>query len=135
MLSIQSVMTRDVLTVNPKTPIFDALNLLAKENISGLPVVDQSNHVVGILTEKDVLSILLQENLTGRNKVEDFMSQNVVTFNENDDALEICKFFIKSHIRRVPITKDNKLVGIISRHDLVSLILEAKSKISDMRYD
>ena len=135
MISIKSIMTKNVIAVSPNLPIYEALDLLMKHKISGMPVVDSNNHVVGILTEKDVLKILIDKNLHAKNKVSDYMSHEVISFSEDEDAINICKFFIKSHIRRVPILKDNKLVGIVSRRDLVSLILEAKSKISSFRYD
>lgn len=135
MLPIKSIMTTNVISVHPETPIFDALHLLTKHRISGLPVVDQEMHVKGILSEKDVLRILLDKRLDGKKTVEDYMSREAVCFGEEDSASEVCKFFIKSHMRRVPICKEGKLIGIVSRHDIVELILEAKSKISDFRYD
>lgn len=135
MLPIKSIMTTDVIYVHPETPIFDALRLLTKHRISGLPVVDPEMHVKGILSEKDVLKILLDKNLDDKKTVDDYMTRDVVIFDEDTGASEVCKFFIKSHIRRVPICKEGKLIGIVSRHDIVELILEAKSKISDFRYD
>ena len=63
MLAIKSVMTADVISVQPDTPIYEALSLLAKHKISGMPVIDDEDHVVGILSEKDVLRILIDKNL------------------------------------------------------------------------
>ena len=134
MLSIKNVMTKDVVSVKEDTHIYEALDLLTKNKISGLPVLDDQNLVIGILSEKDVLRILLDKNIVTRNKVRDYMSSEVICFTEDDNAIDICKFFIRSNIRRVPIVKDGKLVGIISRRDIVALISEAKSKMSDLRY-
>ena len=135
MIPIKSFMTTDVVTVKPDVPIYEALHLLSEREISGMPVVDDNNQVVGILSEKDVLRILIDDKLDVTSKVSDYMSHGVVCFTETDNAFEICKFFINSHYRRVPIVKDGKLVGIVSRRDIVGLILEVKSKISDFRYD
>ena len=134
MFPVQSIMTTNVITVKPETPIFDALNLLVEHKISGMPVVDDRGFVVGVLSEKDVLEILIDKNLGIKKTVDDYMSRNVVSFTEEDSAIDICKFFIQSSFRRVPIVKDRKLVGIVSRRDIVELILEAKSKISDFRF-
>jgi len=134
MLSIKNIMTTDVITVNPATPIYEALDLLTKNKVSGLPVVDQNREVVGILTEKDVLKILIDQKVHIKTKVEDYMTSDVICFTEEDNAVEICKFFVKHNIRRVPIIRDGKLVGIVSRRDIVAVILEAKSKMSDFRY-
>ena len=134
MLPVKSIMTIGVITVNPETPIYEALSLLAKNEISGLPVIDDEEHVVGVLSEKDVLRILVDKSLDVKSTVDDYMSRDVICFSEEDSAIDICKFFIRSNIRRVPIVRDNKLVGIVSRADIIPLILEAKNKISNYRY-
>lgn len=133
MLSVKTVMNTNVITVTEDTSIYEALRLLSEKRISGMPVVDNNNSVVGILSEKDVLRILLDDNVGSNNVVGDFMSHDVISFTEEDNAIDVCKFFIKSHVRRVPIVKDGKLVGIVSRRDIVNLILEYKSKTDSMR--
>ena len=134
MLPLKSIMTIEVITVKADTPIYEALYLLTRNKISGIPVVDEDEKVIGVLSEKDVLTILFDKNLEVRSTVEDYMSRDIICFTEDDSAIDVCKFFIRSNIRRVPITKDNKLVGIVSRADIIPLILEAKNKISNFRY-
>ena len=134
MIIVKTVMTTDVKFVRADTPIYDALDILEREKVSGLPVLDESNHVVGILTEKDVLELLISKNTDLKSTVGDFMTREVICFQENDNVLDVCKFFIRSNIRRVPIVREGKLVGIVSRHDIVTLIREAKSKFSNFRY-
>ena len=134
MLPLKSIMTIGVITVKADTPIYEALYLLTRNKISGIPVVDEDEEVIGVLSEKDVLTILFDKKLEVRSTVEDYMSRDIICFTEDDSAIDVCKFFIRSNIRRVPITKDNKLVGIVSRADIIPLILEAKNKISNFRY-
>lgn len=134
MLPIKSIMTIGVISIKPDAPIYEALYLLARHMISGIPVVNEKEHVVGVLSEKDVLKILVDKKLHVNSTVDDYMSHDVICFSEEDSAIDVCKFFIRSHIRRVPIVKENKLVGIVSRADIIPLILEAKNKISNFRY-
>jgi len=134
MFPIKTIMTKDVYTVKESTPIFEALQLLKKYEVSGLPVVDEEMNLKGILTEKDVLRILIDSDSHYRAQVRDFMTRDVVAFKEDDSAFEVCQFFLNSHIRRVPICEGKKLVGIVSRRDIITLIVEAKSKISDARF-
>lgn len=134
MLPLKSIMTVGVITVKADTPIYEALYLLAKNKISGIPVVDDEQQVIGVLTEKDVLKILFDKKFDVKSTVDDYMSREVICFSEEDSAIDVCKFFIRSNIRRVPIVKDNKLVGIVSRADIIPLILEARDKISNFRY-
>lgn len=133
MIPINDVMTTNVISVQPDLPIFDAIQLLLKNKISGLPVVDADNVLQGILSEKDVLSILVKGNYTSSQKVSDYMSRKVVSFKEDADAIEIAKYFINNHIRRVPIVCDNKLVGVVSRRDLIELIVDARNRMSNER--
>lgn len=134
MLPIKSIMTTEVISITPETPIYEALHLLTRHKISGIPVINEEEEVLGVLSEKDVLKILFDKNLEVKSITEDYMSRNVICFTEEDSAIDVCKFFVRSHIRRVPIIRHNKLVGIVSRADIIPLILEAKTKISDYRY-
>ncbi|VAW19478.1 hypothetical protein MNBD_BACTEROID05-1154 [hydrothermal vent metagenome] len=134
MISVGSVMSRNVVTIAPNSPIYEALELLKKHEVSGLPVVNNQNEIVGILSEKDVLSILINDKLDVKDTVSDYMSRDVISFHENDNAIDVCKFFINSHIRRVPIVNEGELVGVVSRRDIVLLIMEARSKMSTFRY-
>jgi len=134
MISITEIMSKDIVTIEQEAPIYEALDLLSKRKISGIPVINEQNNIVGILTEKDVLKILIDKNLGVKTTVSQYMTREVICFTEDDNAFDICKFFIRSNIRRVPILKDGKIVGIVSRRDIVELILEAQRKISDFRY-
>ena len=136
MIPIKDIMTRQVITVKPDMRIFDAMALLTKHAISGMPVVGDDSSLKGMLTEKDVLEILIKKDFNAKDTVEDYMSRNVVSFGEGADAVDICKFFMKNTIRRVPIITEGKLVGIVSRRDIIKLILEYKSKLSlEHRYN
>lgn len=135
MIPITSVMTKNVITVQENTPIYDALILFTEHKISGMPVIDESNRVVGILSEKDVLVILLKNNALDKQTVGHYMSRNITCFTEEASAFEICEFFIKSNYRRVPIVREGVLVGIVSRRDIIPLILEARAVLSQDRYN
>ncbi len=135
MIPIKSIMTTNVITVKPETPIIDAIRLLTTHKISGMPVVDDAMHVKGILSERDVLEILVRRDVQFHETVDDYMTRKVISFSEEDSAIVVCKFFLKSHFRRVPIVKDGKLIGIVSRRDLIALILDAKNTIAGHRFD
>jgi CBS domain-containing protein len=120
--------------VHPETLILDAMRMLAEHQISGMPVVDQTFTLKGILTEKDVLKILARESFHYHDTVELFMTKEVVAFTENDSALTVCEFFQRNPIRRVPIVRDGKLVGVVSRREIISLILEIMTSMDAYRF-
>ncbi|MFT5387964.1 MAG: CBS domain-containing protein [Candidatus Omnitrophota bacterium] len=131
MIAIDEIITSDVITVKTGTPIYEALNILTRNRVSGAPVVDDDNHVVGMLSERDLLRILVERDIRVNDIVDDFMSKKVVTFNDDEDAIDICKVFINSAFRRVPILRDNQLVGIVSRKDCIYAMAEAQRKLQE----
>jgi len=130
----KDIMTKDVIAVKPETPILEALELIAKHDISGLPVVDESNNLIGVLSEKDVVSLLYTRADEQEQTVDDFMTQPALYFEEEEDLLDVCDFLRKNVFRRVPITKDGKLVGIVSIRDIIEFILRLRGKIPASAY-
>lgn len=123
MSEIEDIMTTEVVTVKKQTPIIEVIELLLANNITGLPVVDSHRHLVGLISEKDVLKLLSDpdnDSLT----VADFMTENVTAFDVEDNIIAVCESLTNSSFRRVPILKDGKLAGVISRKDLIKYILE-----------
>jgi len=123
MLAAGQIMTKNVITVRMETPITDAARLLVEKKISGLPVVDDARKLRGIISEKDLLRILMDAN--PKKCVSDYMTKKVVSFQETDSMGDICEFLGKHNIRRIPIVDQNgRLVGIVSRRDIIAEILK-----------
>jgi len=123
MFEAADIMTVDVITVGRQTPVYDAVETLLETGVTGLPVVEDDMTLVGIITEKDVLKLLpawIEESAT----VEQFMSDDVVSFETNANLIEICECLVNSHFRRVPIVSQGRLKGVISRKDVIKYILE-----------
>ncbi len=123
MFETKTIMTTDIVAVKKQTPINRVIEILLKENITGLPVVNDDMTLVGIISEKDVLT-LLSDLKDESARVEDFMTEDVVSFDQEEDLIAICECLTKNNFRRVPITSHGKLTGIISRKDLIKYILE-----------
>ena len=100
--------------------------ILAKKRVSALPVVDDCMNLLGIVSEKDVLASLFAPNSTVL-MARDLMTTDVVSFNIHDDLLDICDKLVREEFRRVPILDQGKLVGIISRTDIMQHIVHNKS--------
>lgn len=123
MFETKAIMTTDIIAVKRQTPISRVIEILLENNITGLPVVSDDMTLVGIISEKDLLN-LLSDLKDDSAKVEDFMTKDVVSFDKDEDLIAICECLIKNHFRRVPIVEEEKLVGIISRKDIIKYILE-----------
>ncbi len=122
MYDAQSIMSKDIVTINQNTPIYEVMNVLIGARISGLPVIDDDNNLVGMITEKDLMPLFKHHAVTNET-VSDYMTKDVMTFSPDATIDEISEFFIKHAFRRVPIVKDKKLVGMVARRDIISLII------------
>jgi len=131
MLTPRDIMTKDVITVRTDTPIYEAMELVAKYDISGLPVVDDDMTLVGVLSEKDVINLLYVSEQREEKTVRDFMTQPALYFEEDESLLDVCDFLRKNVFRRVPITSKGKVVGVISIRDVIAYILQLKHESAD----
>jgi len=129
MLKAEDVMTKGTISVKEDTPIYEALELFVKYDISGMPVVEEDMTLIGVLSEKDVIALFYEERSAEDKKVSDFMTQPPIYFEEEDSLRDVCDFLVKNIFRRVPITSDNKLVGIISIRDMLEIILKKRGGI------
>jgi len=120
------IMKCGLLTVKRYTPIYQAMDIIAKRNITGLPVIDDNLNLLGIISEKDMLK-LLYDPAAKPGFVRDFMTEDVITFDTDDCLFEICHCLINNNFRRVPILDHGKLTGIISRTDIMQYILKNRT--------
>jgi CBS domain-containing protein len=126
MLKAKNIMVKEVITVKRDTPIFEAVELLWKNNITGVPVVEDDMTLVGVLTEKDVLRLFYTHEDHKNETVNSFMSQPAVHVDENEPLSEACACLMNYFLRRVPVASKGKVVGIISRPDLIKYILRQR---------
>jgi len=132
MLEAKDIMTKQVVSVRRDTPVEEALELLLANRISGMPVVEKDMTLAGIVTEKDFLGLLYQPGGAKRKTVEEFMTQPAVHFEEDESLDEICKCLLDAPFRRVLVTRKEKVVGIVSRPDVIRCILQLSGGRVDM---
>jgi CBS domain-containing protein len=133
MSEISDIMTTEVVTVTPDTSIFDAIEILIANNVAGLPVVDSQERPAGVVTEKDLLMFILKlEKYPSKTKniktVKDLMTKYVASFNVHEPIDSLYKCFMKGRFRRVPILSDGKVIGLVSRSDLIKYMM-SKHKV------
>jgi CBS-domain-containing membrane protein len=116
----RDIMTRKVYTIRSDASAQEAAQLLDQHRISGLPVVDEGNDIIGIVTEADIISKVDKEGL----RVSNIMSTEVISVNEETPASEIALLLTERKIKRVPVVQDGKLVGIVSRADIVHAVAQ-----------
>ena len=138
-------MTSPVITIREDATVSDAAKLMLEKDVSALPVLNNSNKLVGILTHSDfglspkfrplvenVYSLLgttttpehLEETAhqVGNKRVQDVMRRNIITVQQDASIENLARLMMRSQIHRLPVVDDGKLVGIVTRHDFLKLI-------------
>ncbi|WP_428662406.1 CBS domain-containing protein [Reyranella sp.] len=144
------VMVRNVVTVRPDDDVAHAIELLAEHDVSALPVVDDSGTVVGVLSEADLMrrreigtekhrswwleaitpGVTLATDFAKEHghKVQELMSDTVISASEETPLGEIAALLEKHRIKRVPVLRDGKLVGIVSRANLIQALAVSQAQ-------
>lgn len=145
-MKVKEIMTKELKSISPEMDAKEALDLLFKMQISGLPVVDEKNKLVGMFTEKEALAAILPSYLEKVGKftyqdnpkavkekvqrfsglkVKDIMRREVVTIDEDAALCEAARIMLTQKARRTPVVnKDKDMVGILSRGDVVRTLFE-----------
>ena len=128
--SIKEFMAKQLITFQSDTPIETAMESFLENKISGAPVLDNEGNLVGVLSEKDCMRTLFESsyynNLGGF--VKEYMSTNLKTINIHDTLSNVADEFIKSRFRRFPVMEGDKLVGQISRRDILRAIVKLSNE-------
>jgi len=151
------IMTRPVVTVTPETTIVDAANLMLQRHVSGLPVVDGGGKLVGVVSEGDF--IRRSEIGTGRrrgrwlrfilgqgksasdfvhehgHKVGEVMTKSPLTITEDTALAEIVALMEKNNVKRLPVVRGDKVVGIVSRANLLQAVASLARQVPDPTAD
>lgn len=122
--SVKKYMSASMITFSPKMDVLRAITKLRKKRISGAPVVDKIGNLVGILSEKDCLKIALTASYYSESagKVADYMHPIVKTVDADASIVEVASMFIQDGYRFYPVLEDNRLVGQITRRDVLKAL-------------
>jgi len=124
-------MTTDLICFPLDMNIMEAISILIDNEISGAPVVDASGNLAGIITERDCIVVAVQVGYFEdfARSVKHFMVRNVETVQVEDNLLDIAQKLMQSSFRRFPVIDDEKLVGLITRRDILRAISQRTERI------
>jgi CBS domain-containing protein len=132
-MKVSEIMNPDVISVTPQDRVCDIIDLFLEKNITGAPVIDQGQ-VTGIISRKDILPLITTFDLdcssleqirrTCSHSVGDHMRTNVITVTPVEDVEKCALLMTDNGINRLPVVDDNKLVGIITRGDILKALAQ-----------
>lgn len=148
-MNVEEIMTKEVFTVFPETSVEEVARLISQRGVSGLPVVDKENNLKGIVTEGDLLyrvknlpipvhfqllgGIIYLDKVTQLEndlkkkialRAEELMTKDVITVRKDTSLEEASTKMVEKRLKRLPVVEDGKLVGVISRKDIVKWFVE-----------
>jgi predicted transcriptional regulator len=124
MIKVKDFMSASLVVLSPSMAILEAARQLVENRISGAPVVDHTGNLVGVLSEKDCMRIALQAGYHDETAgtVAEFMHKEVKTVDAERNIVDVAMMFIEDDYRRYPVMKDGRLVGQISRRDVLKAL-------------
>jgi CBS domain-containing protein len=123
---VKDYMSGKLVTFHPDTDVLDAIHELVEHGISGAPVTDNRGNLVGMLSELDCMKIALHAGYHGDwgGPVSDFMTPHTETVDADMNIIDLAQLFLDSTFRRYPVVKEHRLVGQISRRDVLRALQE-----------
>ncbi len=131
-MKIKDIMIRDVTSVLATCKLVDLISILSRRKITGLPVVNNNQEVVGYISLHDIIDSILSEFIQlskslkeySQRPIEEFMRKNIVTIDEDDNEVLASDLLIRNKIQRLPVLRDGKLMGIITLTDICRVLME-----------
>jgi CBS domain-containing protein len=128
MYEVRDAFTPNVISIDPDTTIDAALQILIENDVSGAPVIDKNGRLCGIISQFQLLEIAFDPEVR-QGLVRDFMTRKVITVKENTLLATVANVLMVRRIRRLPVVRDGKVVGIISRGDLVKYFAKTGERL------
>ncbi len=124
-VTAKDCMSATVVTFRDDADVLDAIHTLVDKRISGAPVVDAHGNLIGVLTERDCLKVTIESSYhaTRAGRVRDYMSTGVAAVDADTEITELAQQFLDRPYRRYPVLADGRLVGIVSRRDVLRAVL------------
>jgi len=150
-MKIKDLMLRDITSVMPDCKLVDLIKILSRHKITGVPVVNKNQEMVGFISQHDLIKAILPNYLEiidscsifsefiqlskklkecAQHKVEEFMNKKVITIDDEDNEVRAAELLIRNKIQRLPVVKQNKLVGIVTLTDICRILLETEDSSS-----
>ena len=144
-LKVEEIMIKDVISVNMKTSVREVMRIIRDRDVNALPIVDDSQNLVGIVSQKDLLfrdewfdalwssnyeSTIFADAVLRKisSTIDKLMSRNVITVSREDSVCKAAELMVNKRKKQLPVVEGRKLVGILSRKDIIKLIVSSSDE-------
>lgn len=131
-MRVKDCMTNSVVQASPETTLSDVAKLMSSNKVGSIPICNNHNNVVGMITDRDIITRCIANNLNCSNtKASDIMNTEVIKTTPDTDLNEACKIMAENQIRRLPVIHDGEIVGMLSVGDLAQNIHVTSNKVGE----
>ena len=144
-MKIKDIMIKDVTSALPDCKLYNLLEILSRHKITGVPVVNKEQEVIGYISQHDIIKTTLPNYLgiissdsilaefiqlskslkeNSNRPISDFMRKNVITVDENDNEVLVADLIIRNKVQRLPVIRNKKLVGIVTLTDIYRMLIK-----------
>lgn len=128
---LKDILNENVVTIKPSASVSEAANVMSNEDIGALIVTDEEMTPIGIITDRDIVVSVIAQGLDPElKKVEEVMTKDIVFVDEDTNILNILKTMAEYSIRRMPVTQNSRLTGIVSVDDLIVVVATELAQLS-----
>jgi predicted transcriptional regulator len=127
-LKASQIMEADVVACRPENTWKQIADLMSHGGFGDVPIIDKDKTLLGIITEFDLLKVLLEGKSVENVTAGDIMTTNVVSISEATNPVEIINILETKHLIRVPVVRNGKLVGIVARRDVLFSFIQTSTK-------
>ncbi|WP_372661121.1 CBS domain-containing protein [Cohnella sp.] len=120
MQTVKEIMSTELITIMLNEDIIEAATAMKEQDIGLIPVVDQQNKCIGVVTDRDIVIRGIAEKKSISLKVEDIISNNIISVNPDTDVQQVTELMAKEQVRRLPVIENDQIVGIVSMADLAN---------------
>ena len=127
-VTVREIMTKNLITFRAEEDLYAAIDKLLEAGVSGAPVIDENHQLIGILSQKDCIRVLANGVFHSRpaGPVSEYMTEVVMTIDPDTDIFTLADIFLNNVYRRVPVVEDDRVVGQVSRRDVLMAIQNAR---------
>ena len=130
---VKDYMSKEVITFNKSDSIFEAKRIMLEKKISGAPIINKSGKLIGIISESDLMKQIVDSKYynmpMSKTTISKYMTKNVDFISPNETIFDVAEKFLRLKRKRFPVMESNKILGIISRVDIISAALNVRGNL------
>lgn len=131
-MKIEDIMSKDIIVGSINQKVSDIAELMKKYDIGFIPI-EQNKHIIGVVTDRDIVCSTFSQELDSKAKIERYMTNNVISIDKNDSIENALKIMGQEKIKRIIVSDHEKVVGILSLSDIITTEIDPQKFVTELK--